>query len=300
MMQWSGNNPKVYVIVLNWNGWKDTIECIGSLKKLEYPNVHICVVDNASTNESVSKIQQEYPEIQILEMEQNRGYAAGNNAGIREALDHGADYMWILNNDTTVESDALWPLIAKMEEEKNIGMCGSLLKDYHDKEKIQAWGGGRYNKWLGITIPIASFDNEDNTKMLERSLDYIWGAAVFVSKSFVQSTGLMNEEYFLYYEEMDWSVRGQENYDLGIAPKSIVYHKLKASIDSNKKKNQKRTLQADYYQTRNRLKFTHDYFPYCLPTVYLTVIVASVKRLFRGQISRAMMIFKLLFTYNNQ
>src|SRR5699024_6413658 len=125
----SVNPPDVFIIVLNWNGWKDTNECIRSLEKLDYPNFHIIVVDNASTDDSVNKIQVQYPGVFILRTAENKGYAGGNNEGIRYAMANGADYIWILNNDTVVELGALWPLVEKMEKNSKIGICGSLLKD---------------------------------------------------------------------------------------------------------------------------------------------------------------------------
>lgn len=292
--------PNVFIVVLNWNGWRDTIECLASLRKMDYPDFHILVVDNASTDTSVDNIQREFPELPILQMSENKGYAGGNNEGIRYALEHGADYIWILNNDTVVEPDALWPLVNKMEAGPTIGMCGSLLKDYHNREQIQALGGGLYSKWLGITwllVPETKTPDEYDVQKIERSLDFIMGASVFVSKAFINSTGLMNEQYFLFYEEMDWAVRSKQTYRLGFSPESIVYHKLNASVNAGKKGNQKRSKKADYYQIENRLKFTRKYYARYLPTVYLTVIYALVKRLLKGQGSRAIMILKLMFTY---
>jgi GT2 family glycosyltransferase len=294
------NTPKVFIVVLNWNGWEDTNECLASLMKLGYPNFKILVVDNASTDASVSNIQQEFPKIRILQMSENRGYAAGNNEGIRYAMDHGADYIWILNNDTVIEPDSLWPLVKKMEKNKSIGMCGSLLKDYYQTEQVQALGGGRYYKWLGITrllLPQTKGQNSYEVENIEQSLDFILGASMFVSKKFVDSTGLMNENYFLFYEEIDWAVRSKQTYKLGFAPKSVVYHKLNATLNIEKEDGQKRSKRVDYFQIKNRLKFTRSYYIRYLPTVYLTVIYALIKRLLKGQGENAVMILKLMFSY---
>lgn len=300
-MQELANIPKVFIIVLNWNGWKDTNECLASLLKLGYSNFEIVVVDNASTDDSVNRIRQEFPDVQILRMDKNRGYAAGNNEGIRYALEHGTDYIWILNNDTVAEGDALWPLVKKMKADTTIGMCGSLLKDYYHPGQIQALGGGKYYKWLGVTSllePQKGIESEHDIESIEQSLDFIMGASVFVSKEFVESVGLMNEQYFLFYEEIDWAVRSQKLHKLGFAPQSIVYHKLNVSVNAGKKANQKRSKKADYYQIRNRLKFTRTYYPGYLPTVYLTVVVAFIKRIFKMQGGRAWTILKLMVTYN--
>ncbi|MGK7368687.1 MAG: glycosyltransferase family 2 protein, partial [Candidatus Halalkalibacterium sp. M3_1C_030] len=133
--------PKVHIIILNWNGKEDTIECLNSLKALEYPNFEIVVVDNASSDGSVSEIKDKFPETTLLESEINRGYAGGNNIGLRYALNHDSDYAWILNNDTVVDKNALGSLVKKMKIDGSIGICGSRLVYYHDRETIQALGG---------------------------------------------------------------------------------------------------------------------------------------------------------------
>jgi GT2 family glycosyltransferase len=298
----SAQKPSVYIIVLNWNGWRDTIECVHSLKKLGYPNYHILVIDNASTDESINKIQNEFRDINILQMDKNKGYAGGNNAGIRYALAHGADYIWILNNDTVVDSNALWPLVKKMEENPTIGLCGSLLKDYHHPNQIQALGGCRYYKWIGISHAFVlqkQLRGEYDIEYIERSLDYISGSSMFVSRAFVNSIGLMNDKYFLYYEEIDWAIRNGQTYKLGFAPESIVYHKMHASINAGKEANRKMSKKSDYYKAKSRLMFTRTYYARYLPTVYLTVIYMFIKRLLKGHGTRAVMILKLMFTYNN-
>jgi GT2 family glycosyltransferase len=290
--------PLVYIILLNWNGWKDTIECLESLYQQTYENLELLVVDNDSKDQSVQKIHNKFPEIRLHQNSENLGYAGGNNAGIRIALEEQADYIWILNNDTVMAPDALEKLVKKMEEDQSIGLCGSTLIYADQRDTIQALGGGTFSSWSGTTknrgdgLPFAKIDDH-----LERaeSLDFIAGASILASRAFVEEVGLMNEEYFLYYEEMDWAERAKGWFKLGYAPESIVFHKEGASTKANRADPASRSLSADFYQLRNRLKFTRNYYPVWLPTVYITVWAAFFKRLLRGEWSRLPMILGILF-----
>lgn len=295
------NAPKVFIILVNWNGWEDTIECLQSLEALDYPNREVVVVDNGSTDQSVSKIRAEYPDITLVESKKNTGFAGGNNLGIKYANEKDADYYWLLNNDTVVEKDALSALVERMEENPAIGICGSKLIYYHQRDTVQALAGGQYNKWLGVSTNIGgqvAVDVEINPEEVEDRLDFVIGASMLVSREFIREVGLLNEEYFLYYEEIDWAVRGSEAYQLGFAPHSIVYHKEGASTGGNQLQQADRSRKSDYYQLKNRLKFTYKFFPVYLPCVYLSVIYAMVNRIRRAQWDRIPMIIKLMFTFN--
>lgn len=293
--------PKVHIIILNWNGKEDTIECLHSLRALDYPNFEIVVVDNASTDGSTAEIKDKFPGITLLESEINLGYAGGNNIGLRYALKHETDYVWILNNDTLVDKNALGSLLAKMKGDQSIGICGSRLIYNHDRETIQALGGGTYNKWLGITAHIGANEPasaEFSEKEVERQLDYIVGASMLVSDRFLEEVGLLSEDYFLYYEELDWALRGKEKFSLGYADKSLVYHKEGASIKGNNLKLNSKSRLSDYYQIKNRLKFTWKFYPHFLPFVYLTVFYSILNRIKRKQWKRIPMILRICFTFN--
>lgn len=296
------DNPLVYIVVLNWNGWQDTMACLESLYRLDYVPAEILVVDNASTDSSVQKLKEFDPELTILQSDRNIGFSGGNNLGIRHALQAGAEYIWLLNNDTVVDDRALSGLIDKMQNNADIGICGSSLIYYHNKEKFQALGGGRYNSWLGTTSDIGRdkpVDFQFHEAEVEKQMDYVAGASMLLSRGFLEDIGLLNEEYFLYYEEVDLAVRAGERYRLGYAGESIVYHKEGASTKANSSEKKTRSLMADYYQIKNRLKFTWTYFPGKIVTVYLTVLAAIVNRVLRGQWDRIPMIVKLMVTFNS-
>ncbi|OGB89974.1 hypothetical protein A2625_00200 [candidate division WOR-1 bacterium RIFCSPHIGHO2_01_FULL_53_15] len=296
--------PKVYIIVLNWNGWRDTIECLESVLKLSYQNFSVVIVDNGSTDGSAAKIKEwiakqgRQDTLVFIETGKNLGYAGGNNAGLRYALDRGdLEYAWVLNNDTVVDPDALAQLVKRIEEKPGAGFCGSLVLYYNDRGRVSAVGGGFYDKWLGQAVHPGAAKPHEPDKIekyigFESKINYIEGASTLVSRGFLHDIGLMSEDYFLFFEEIDWATRARGKYSLAIAPKSLVYHKGGASVKSNRI--------FDHYNTRNRILFTRKYYPYALPTVLLSVLGYCLDRAIHGEWENARIIVKaaaeILFT----
>ncbi len=127
--------PMVYIILLNWNGWKDTVECVESCRKLSYPDVRIVIVDNGSTDGSETRLRERFPDLELIQTGANLGFAGGNNVGIRYALEKGAEYVWLLNNDTIADAEALSALVQAAEDDQTVGMVGSKIV-YHDDPRI--------------------------------------------------------------------------------------------------------------------------------------------------------------------
>ncbi len=150
-MQEKPASPVVYVILLNWHGWRDTIVCLDSMAKIDYQNAHTLVVDNGSTDDSVARIHDAHPEVSIIETGRNLGFSGGCNVGVRRALEEGADYIWLLNNDTTVDPQALSAMVSLAEADPMVGAVGSVLYYLDNPKDIQAWGGGRVCFWSGRT-----------------------------------------------------------------------------------------------------------------------------------------------------
>lgn len=289
-------SPLVYLVILNWNGWQDTLACLRSLEDLDYPNYQIIIVDNASSDGSEDKLREAFPKIRIIQSGANLGYAGGNNIGIRHALAHGADYIWILNNDTIIEPDALTHLVRRMQEKPDAGMCGSRLVYLHNRKIVQALGGGSYNKWVGTTRYVGAGNLANQpvaSETVERQIDYIVGASILASRNFLEDIGLLTEDYFLYYEEIDWALRAKGKYSLAVAPQSVVYHREGASTGGNSFELHQKSTQADYYMVRNRLKLTRRFFPEALPTVYLGLGFTILNRILRKQWDRVPMLLKL-------
>jgi len=306
--------PKVYIIILNYNGWVDTIECLESVLRNDYPNYQVIVVDNNSPNNSMEYIKAwaegkldvwvkpdhplrhlsfppvkkpipyvfynreeaekggngdlennlvvnllssksgaiqalnhltyqqlnhstNYPLV-LIQTGKNLGFAGGNNVGIRYALaKNDFEYVWLLNNDTVIDREALKYLVYKMYEEESlkankIGVLGSTLIYYNDTDKIQAIGGGRIIRCLGIPkLNGKGLEVKYVKNYILKNIDYIFGASFFVRKSIFYKIGLMPEDYFMYWEETDWCKRIVDNrYKLSVAIDSKVYHKGSASI----------------------------------------------------------------------
>lgn len=337
-------SKKVYVVVLNYNGWRDTLECLESLLKLDYQNLQIVVVDNASGDGSAEKIRawaagSLLPDVQnpdlasmstpahakpltlrlvpadamaaaapnrdglpivLIESAHNGGYAAGNNHGIRFALnDPDCAYLWLLNNDTVVRPDALTHLVARCETDPAIGICGSALVYYHDPVTLQARGGARFNRWIGTSHHVgegAAFPSEAGPAPGE-TLDYVVGASMFVTRTFVEQAGLMYEDYFLYFEEIDWACR-RGALMVAYAPQSVVYHKEGATIGMNKKSVQY-GKGGDFYLHRNRLVFARRNFPLGLPVVALRLLVVAMKSIQAGRWGRARMFLSPRFWFGS-
>lgn len=285
-------DPKVYILVLNYNGWKDTIACLESLLNLNYNNYRILVLDNASTNNSEEKILEwmhlkNSDLIDYIQVGKNKGFAGGNNVGLRLALnDSEMKYAWVLNNDTIVDSNALQELVSVMESDSQIGICGSKLIFEWDRSRIQGYGA-RYNRYTGIPSTILEPGQIE-------SMDYVIGASMLISRPFLQEIGMMNEEYFLYYEELDWILRAKEKYRIACAPDCIVYHKEGAAIGADAVHIGQKSELSDYYSIRNRILFTKKYYPWCLPTVYLGLCWAIINRMRRNQWTRIGMIIRLM------
>lgn len=220
----SENISKVGVVLLNWNGWRDTIECINSVQKLEYKNIAVIVVDNGSTDESLSELRK-IPNIVLLPTGANLGFAAGCNVGIDFALQNGCQYIWLLNNDTVVAGDALLPMIQEFEKESHVGVVGSIVYDMQTR-KIQFCGGGYINFLLGTS------KNIDDLKTLHK-LNYISGASMLIARDVIEKVGRLDDSFFLYWEDTEYSFRiAQAGYSLAVALESEIYHKESAS--SNK------------------------------------------------------------------
>jgi GT2 family glycosyltransferase len=328
----------VHVIVLNWNGWRDTIECLESLLHLEYPNYTVVVCDNASSDGSLKKIGEwangglpaecvnpqlshlispthrspiPYHELTqgeaelsagssgspliFIQNEANLGFAAGNNVGLRYALANSScQYCWILNNDTVVEPGALSAMVRAMQRKPEVGLCGSLNLDYHNPKVVQAQGGMAYNRWTGRVRRDAHCLVEDLGSRPMR-MDYINGASMLARRSFLETIGLMEESYFLYFEELDWAMRAREKFALGYAEDSVIYHKEGATIGSNRDRKE-RSLLSERYLSRNRVLFTKRFLPWCLPTVLMFVCLSAVERLCRGDTGRAKSMFSSMLS----
>jgi GT2 family glycosyltransferase len=228
--------PKVCVIILNWNGLEDTIECLGSLEKVTYSNYQVIVVDNGSEGDDVKILRGRFGDyIHIIENDRNYGFAEGNNIGMRYALANlGPDYLLLLNNDTVVAPDFLTQLVTAAEQDSAIGVVGSRTYDYQAGSSTSLVGG-RVNWWRGNTPHIRSDDIIDKGSNI-REVDRIEGSCLLARREVVEKIGMLDPEYFAYWEETDWCVRIRRGgYKICCALDSKIWHKGQHSyVDSLK------------------------------------------------------------------
>ena len=334
-----GNQEKVYIVLLNWNGWRETIKCLESIFRLNYPTFDIVLVDNNSSDDSVKNINSWvkgnfdlnvfsqdplktffFPPVDkpvscfwsehltdykldprkhnliMICAGSNLGYAGGINVGLRKILEIGdMKYVWILNNDTVVKPDSLQKLVQRIQMEgEMVGICGSSVYYYDSPSTVQTHGGIKYNKWLGIT----TFLNNKNKERawIENQMDAVYGASMFVSNKFIKTVGLLSEEYFLYYEEIDWTIRGnKKGFKSCFAPQSVIFHYGGRSTKASERNPNNKSLSSDFYFLRNRILLTRKFYPFALPTIYFSLIISLLNRVRRGQFKQVIMILKIIF-----
>lgn len=247
-------NKKVFIILLNYNGYEDTIEAVKSLEEITYNNYEIVVVDNASTNSSFEILKKEMGDRHhVIASGANKGFAFGNNVGIKFAMENGADYVLLINNDTTVEKDFLEHLVESAEEDEKVGLTTGLILNYYNKDIIW-YGGGElnWNKFYGYHI------NEGkelkDTIQEKKEITFATGCLMLIKREVIEKIGGLPEEYFMYYEDVDFCAKLMENkYKIIYDPASIIYHKISAASGEAE------SPFAIEWNTRNRLKFMNKY-----------------------------------------
>ena len=215
----AGPDPIVCCVVVNWNGWADTVVCVASLLEQAYARLRVLVVDNGSTDDSMARIRAAFPKVDLIETGKNVGFACGSNAGIRRALADGAELVWLLNNDTVAPPDTCGKLVAKAEQEPRAGVIGSVLYYMHDPAKVQAWGGGDLTVWLGRS-----------THFIEPvelgASSYLTFASAMIRRETLLKVGVLYEGYFMYWDDADFALRATAaGYRLAVAEETAVLHK---------------------------------------------------------------------------
>ncbi len=324
-----------YIVVLNWNGWQDTIACLQSCLSLTGCQYRLVVCDNGSSDGSLEKIGQwaagqckpglpDNPrlaallngrskpnsvqqlkredvfsgvappacaELIIIDNAKNLGFAAGNNSGVFYAMEQkDMGHVWLLNNDTLVEPDALSAMLLRMSTVNKPCVVGSLIKFYDNPAVIQAIGGNSYNKYTGIASESLGRYLPENSvidlQKYEQKLDYICGASMLLSNQYLDDIGLMEERYFLYYEEINWATRSRHKYALVVALDSVVYHKEGSAIGSASLNNCPSPF-SEFYKTRAKLSFTWQFYPYACISCYVFSLLQIINRLRKGRLENA-------------
>jgi GT2 family glycosyltransferase len=272
----------VAVIIVNWNNYRDTIECLESLKTLTYNNYKVYVVDNGSTNKSTEKLTR-YLEtikptdikVELMETNANLGFAGGNNFAIKKAISDDCDCTWLLNNDTLVESGSLDRLIDTMYSDQQIGIVGSKIY-YYNTNKIW-FAGGQINTWTGKATHIGYQEEDSALFSTNKEVDYITGCSMLIKREVIREIGVLPEYYFLYFEETEFNIVAKKRgWKIIYVPSSKIYHKASASTGGE---NSPSPL-VNYYFLRNQFWFiykTQPFYKKC--TCYIYIVLKAIKRI---------------------
>jgi GT2 family glycosyltransferase len=318
-------HPRVHVLLVNYNGWRDTLECLESIFRLDYPDVRVIVCDNGSTDGSLERIQAWAEGTQaataaravtpyvprdtlfqkpipyvlrdraqaetgtvadadarlvLVRLGENLGFTGGNNVGLRYLQARGEPgLVWILNNDTVVESSSLREMVARLSENQELGAIGATVFWYDRPERIQVAGGGRLSRWSGFTT-VARVAG--GARSHPSRFDFISGACMLIRLDVLRRVGLLDERYFMYSEEVDWCLRmRQAGMQLGYAPSARVWHKGQGL-------GQRHSDRRDYHTVRSALLLIHKFAPSRLPVaVAWSISRCLIPKLVRRQWHRA-------------
>ena len=246
--------PRIAIIIINWNTYQLTFNCLKSLEACNYKNKTIFFVDNGSNDGSGDKIALEFPEINYIKNEKNEGFTGANNKALNIILKQSFDYVLLLNNDTEVEPDFLSLLAASMESDKNLAATQPLILDFPNKNTI--WNaGGSFNTFFGLSKTRYKGLIYKPKLKIETFTEWISGCCILVNIGVVKKVGLLDNRFFAYFEDVDWSIRmTNQGYKLGVVPKSIIYHHTSGSTKKNNTSNEGNlSPYAHYLNVRNHI-----------------------------------------------
>lgn len=319
----------ILAAVINWNGWRDTLACVRSMRDLQGPGVHLLLCDNGSTDGSPGEltdwvlaelgapapepqtlpggaalVEFAQPEgtdwgalrsVRLLRLPTNLGYAGAINLCLqwgRSAL--APDACWILNNDVWLEPQALAAMVDALAIAPQCGLVGSVLLEWDPPHAVQAIAG-KFQHLLAVGAHLKTLPpGVDPAQPLLRGVDYPVGASLLASRAFIERVGPMDADYFLYYEEMDWAQRGRAcGFEPAVALGSRVRHREGASTGSAGGVRHKSML-SEYYGVRNRLRYTRKFSPVLLPVVWASLALVVADRLAHREWRRAALVARLM------
>jgi GT2 family glycosyltransferase len=242
--------PRVAIVILCYNGVADTLACLRSLHGLDYPRdrYELLVVDNASGDGTAEAVRRSAPGVTVIETGANLGYAAGNNVGLRYALDHGHDYALLLNNDTEVAPDFLRLLVEAVEVDPVAGAAGPTI--YYAEQPDLIWSaGGTLDRARGLSRMRGNGERERGQFRDVSPVDFATGCALLLRRSALERIGLLDERFFMYYEETEWCARlARAGMRTLHVPRAHLWHKIPVLDRVDRP-------YVAYYMTRNRLLF---------------------------------------------
>ena len=244
----NSEEPEVAIVILNWNGLEDTVECLESLKRVNYPNYEVVLVDNGSEGNDAEVLRERFGDyIHLIENDRNYGFAEGNNIGMRYALQSSnPDYVLLLNNDTVVDPGFLSELVEVAESDRSIGIVGPKVYYYYEPNRISCAGANidwwNVGTWPTNEVDVGQFDSVEE-------VDWVSGCALLIKRITLDEIGLLYTGYFAYFEETEWCVKCRKaGYKVVYVPHARVWHKVLSTAA-------KTGGLFLYYMTRNRFLF---------------------------------------------
>src|SRR5262245_15302275 len=217
--------PKISIIILSYNNVKDTIECLHSMQEIDYENYDIILVDNASKDQTIQAVTNSFPQVHIIDADYNKGYAECNNIGIRYALSHKAEYIFILNNDTVVDTCILRAFVSSIQENPKIGILSGRIY-WYSQPTLLWFDGARWKNDVASFVPHHSY-NEFSDAVDNSSTDYACGCAMFVRSEILSKVGMFDPRFFLTWEEADLCYRVRRaGYHIMVESKAKIWHKV--------------------------------------------------------------------------
>jgi GT2 family glycosyltransferase len=272
--------PKVSIIILNWNGYDDTKECLGSVGQIDYPDYDVIVVDNGSKDGSVEKLEKGFPSVFFIKNPVNLGFTGGNNVGMREALKADPDYILLLNNDTTVDRSMLSELVKAAESDENIGIAGPKIYFYSDPQVI--WSAGTRRDIFMRSKHIGYGEKDAGQYSEVKDVAEVTGCAMLIRRRVIEKIGMLNEDYFRTGEDTEFCLRARRaGFRIVFAPGSRMWHKVSMSTGGEN------SPSNVYYSRRNALYLAQKYFPSLLFFVIAKFIVRYFAYAVRSDRKRA-------------
>jgi GT2 family glycosyltransferase len=240
-------NPRVSIIIVHWDDFENTYACLKSVSELRYTPIDVIIVDNNSLDFSFDDAKKLLPTSKIIKSERNLGYAGGNNLGMKYAAENGADYIWILNNDVIVESESLSLLVNAAQSNTNVGLLGPKVMIKEIPEKILTVGGFIQEDGQIYHLGMGQHDKNQFSTVQDR--DYLSGCALMASVELLDKIGFLDEDYFLYHEDIDLCYRTKlGGFKILFIPDAKVWH------PDTRKRDENSTI-VNYYLSRNSLLF---------------------------------------------
>lgn len=239
------NVSLVYVIILNYNGKRYLEACLSSVTSQTYPNYRVILCDNHSTDNSVDFVKKNFPSVFVIAAEENLGFAEGNNLAMRFAIEHGADFIFLLNNDTTVEANLLEKLVVTAQSESSVGIVGSAIFDYTNKQSLQE--AGMTTDVFGYPLALKSIVSPNTVEVV-----FVSGASLFVKSTVLKQIGLFDKDYFMFAEDLDLCWRAQvAGFNVIVDANARVFHVSGGSISGG-------VVKSNRYSTDTRRIFLRE------------------------------------------